>query len=184
MALSELPSPDLLRQLLRYDQDTGLLYWRRRPRKFFANDAEFKRWNDRYAEREAFTHVTADGYRRGAFLYRLHLAHRVIFAMVHGRWPTGQIDHIDGDRSNNRIDNLRDCTPEDNARNQRRPARNSSGRVGVVWAKNMGRWVARIGIGGGRLRKLGYFDTVAEASAAREAAERELGYHINHGRAK
>jgi len=96
--------------------------------------------------------------------------------MVHGRWPTVEIDHIDGDRGNNHPDNLREATRQVNARNCALGKDNTSGAKGVFWS--CGKWRATI------LKKsIGRFDTFDEAVVARKAAERLHGFHPNHGRA-
>ncbi len=96
--------------------------------------------------------------------------------------PSGEIDHINGDRTDNRICNLRDVTSAGNSCNRRRQDRNTSGVTGVAWDKRASRWQARIGLNG-KQKYLGYFDSLDEAVAARKAAELELGFHPNHGRA-
>ncbi len=118
-----LPCPTLLRQLLRYEPDTGKLFWLYRP-------DGLKKWNTRYADKEAFTCTDAYGYRIGN-LQKVGLkAHRVIWAMVHGEWPEHDIDHINGCRSDNRLVNLRHATRAQNLSNQR-VVTGSSGYKGV-----------------------------------------------------
>jgi len=99
--------------------------------------------------------------------------HRLIWLIVFGRWPTGQIDHINGNRADNHLDNLRDVTGSINQRNTGRRADNTSGYKGVVFNKSHGRYLARIGLHGKR-RHLGYFATAAEAGSAYEAAALKL----------
>ena len=96
--------------------------------------------------------------------------HRVIWAMVYGDWPKGQIDHIDGNGLNNRIQNLRDVTHSENQRNKRLQSRNKSGHSGVTWYKPTQKWQAFISVDG-KQKHLGHFGTVEEAAAARVAAE-------------
>ena len=93
MADRDLPSIDYLRQRLRYEPETGKLYWRDAP-------TLPKVWRIRYANGEAFTSDNSSGYRMGRIDCRGFLAHRVIWAIVNGAWPEGQIDHIDHDRAN------------------------------------------------------------------------------------
>ena len=106
--------------------------------------------------------------------------HRVVFALVHGRWSTKQIDHIDGDPRNNLIENLREVESFENQRNMKRYSTNTSGYVGVR-ATASGRWQALIADRGRRVC-LGTFDTPEEAAAAYRCKADELGYHKNHGR--
>jgi hypothetical protein len=186
MAKKPLPSPELLRKLLRYDPETGTLYWRERDISMFTsgrNGASFEcsRWNTRYAGRQAFTATNTGGYHHGPIAgFRLP-AHRIIWAMAHGQWPEGHVDHINGIRTDNRIANLRVVCPAGNARNKRRYSSNASGHTGVRWYKPLEKWVAQIR-GDGRIVHLGYYSDMDDAIAARLAAERRYGFHPNHGR--
>lgn len=177
MAEANLPSPDLLRQLFKYDPETGALTWRERPREMFQESFHWKRWNTRYAGRAASSAIR--GYLRVTVGGKSRRAHRVIWALVHGAWPEGEIDHINGVRSDNRLVNLREVSRVINARNVSLNARNASGVTGVY--RQGERWRAFIGIGGSNV-SLGSFVTFAEAVAARKAAAKVLRYHENHGR--
>jgi hypothetical protein len=108
-------------------------------------------------------------------------AHRVVWAIHRGVWPDGEIDHINGDRADNRISNLRDVTRSENARNAAKPRTNRSGVVGVNWRTSKGKWRAYISEGD-RTTHLGYFDDFSEAVNVRIAEERRRGFHENHGR--
>jgi hypothetical protein len=101
--------------------------------------------------------------------------------MAHGAWPEGEVDHIDHDKSNNRISNLRVTTRTGNGRNASLFRTNTSGASGVEWYKMRQRWRAYISVNNRRVH-LGYFDAFDEAVAARKTAEINLGYHPNHGR--
>lgn len=105
--------------------------------------------------------------------------HRVVWLLHHDSLP-GQIDHINGNPADNRIENLRVVSVAENARN-RRAGKGSSGHLGVRWSKNSYSWVARITLNG-KLHHLGCFRTVEEAIQARKMAEVEMGFHPNHGR--
>lgn len=72
--------------------------------------------------------------------------HRVIFAMHHGRWPSAQLDHIDNDKANNRLENLREATPAENSRNVGARGRNTSGIVGVH--PDGGKWRTMVSVNG------------------------------------
>lgn len=110
----ELPSPELLRKLLRYEPDTGKLYWRVRTRDELDMAADYlQSWNRKNAGKEAFTTGAAGGQRRGWILDHNLLAQRVIWAMQYGKWPVGAIKHINGDKSDNRLANLRAMQDED-----------------------------------------------------------------------
>ena len=175
-----LPSPELLRKLLRYDPETGKLFWRERGEGLFSTPAACKRWNTRYAGTEALATIRERGYRCGGIFAVMYRAHRVIWAMETGEWPSEYIDHINGDTSDNRISNLRDVSVSENGKNQKRPASNTSGAVGVHWDGRRGNWVARIY--GSHGEYVGAFTNYDDAVAARKAAEARHGYHGNHGR--
>lgn len=185
MAKKPLPTPEQLRQLLDYDPDTGALTWRvRTPDMFAPNsrsaDHRCSNWNSRFAGKSAFQSVRTNGYLYGTVLDRCFQAHRVIWAMTKGKWPLHDIDHINHDRADNRIVNLREVTRSDNLRNISLRSNNSSGVNGVYWNKARSKWQAYIRHGG-KARHLGLFKTLDEAKAARLSANRKFGYHENHG---
>ena len=140
-----------------------------------------KQWNTVWAGKEAFTAIDGKGYRHGSLDYTYVRYHRVLWALSHGRWPNGEIDHIDGDRLNNALPNLREATPSQNQKNKIRPKNNTSGHLGVSWYKPYGKWRVWVQVDG-RQKHLGYFDALADAVAARSRAEARYGYHENHGR--
>jgi hypothetical protein len=184
-AKKPMPAQEELNRLLRYDRETGLLYWKERPLSDFTNTSTHSQkhvcryWNSRYAGKEAFTwHIS--GYRYGT-LYKMKLAaHRVIWKMVHGYEPD-EIDHINGVRDDNRLCNLRAVDRANNAKNVAMPSTNTSGCVGVVWSKQIRRWLARIKVSGVH-RHIGCFVNFDDAVAARKRAEIEFNFHANHGR--
>lgn len=159
---------DRLRAALRYEPKTGKLFWRLRP------DAR-PCWNSRYAGKEAFT-AERDGYRCGSLDGKMLQAHRVAFAIMIGRWPIG-IDHENGKRSDNRWSNIVEADAGKNRKNQRRHRRNQHGVMGINRRAETGKWRVVIG-----RKYVGQFGTKKAAVAARRAAEREHGYHPNHGR--
>ena len=101
------------------------------------------------------------------------LAHRLAWLLVHGDWPSAQIDHINGDPADNRIANLRLATPAQNGANARRRSDNRSGFKGVGWHKKTRKWRANI-VRDGRMRSLGYFDTPEQAAEAYATAAKAL----------
>lgn len=107
-------------------------------------------------------------------LVRLHTksmyVHRVVYTMVHGEWPDGDVDHIDGNPQNNHPDNLRLATRSQNLFNSRVRSRNSSGRTGVSWAKHVNMWVVRMMIRGKNIN-FGYHKDYEFACFVREIAE-------------
>lgn len=175
MAKKPIPTPEQLRQLLRYEPETGKMFWRERsPDCIDAADDFVRRkicrnWNARLAGKEAFTSLK-DGYRVGAIGNRPFRAHRVIWAIAYGEWPGGEIDHIDCNRTNNRISNLREATRSQNAHNY--GGRGRSAFRGVGWDGRNKKWQAQIFING-KQTKIGRFTSEVEAAVAYDKAARE-----------
>lgn len=175
----DLPSPELLRKLLRYEPETGKLYWRKRTKEVHDFDRGRRFFNSRYAGKEAFAHVGASGYLKGAIYNRYHSAHRIVWAVYYGKWPENQIDHINGDKQDNRISNLRDVSHAENGKNRRVNKNNTSGVTGVSFVVSKGRWVASIRPDGEHIYLGAYIDK-KDAVRARKCAERKYGFHENH----
>ena len=187
MAQRELPAPDIVRQMIRYEPDTGRLFWLKRPEHLFleapnrslAHSAAL--WNATFASKEAFTAINSEGYLTGALMRIPMRAHRVAWALVTGAWPAEQIDHINGDRADNRWKNLREVSHALNQRNMKISRANKTGFCGVKLVRS-GKYEVTIGVGG-KNRFIGTFESLEEAVAARRRLEQQLGYHPNHGRA-
>lgn len=184
--MKDYPPLETVRRFLRYEPDTGRFFIQpRRPEDFNPTGKRTavslcRSFNTRFAGKEALT-ANNSGYKYGTVCLRNVLAHVVAWAMHYGHWPDGYIDHIDGDRTNNRISNLRVVTRSENSKNTRLSRRNKSGVMGVYWAKDRNQWRVEIGDGNRRI-KIGSYATLDEAVAARKAAEAKLNYHANHGR--
>lgn len=138
-------------------------------------------WINRFGGREAFGSKRKDGYLHGQAGGKVLLAHRVAWLLYYGQWPEDQIDHINGVRDDNRIVNLRVVSSAENGCNKKRRVDNASGVTGVHWHKRNQKFQAYIKVGG-KMKHLGYFDTLDEAVVIRQEAESEHGYHPNHGR--
>lgn len=173
------PSQEYLLECLDLDAETGLLTWRERPLHHFKNEHHYLVWKGRWSGVPAFREPDKDGYLIGRLDGRRRKAHRLIWKMVHGTEPQ-EIDHIDGDRTDNRPGNLRSVSKAVNARNRALQSNNTSGCVGVLWTKD--RWEARIKLNG-RTTCLGRFHNFEDAVKARRQGEQDLGFHPNHGRA-
>lgn len=147
-----------LREALSYDAETGVLTWK---------------INRRAARRagDVAGSIGMIGYRKIEIDGRCYLAHRVIWAMMTGKWPVDQIDHINGDRADNRFANLREATPHQNQGN-RLPTKGKTLPTGVFFYKNDGKYGAAITMCGRdkRSKYLGIFSTPEEAAEAYRAA--------------
>lgn len=173
-------SADQLRQLLRYNHETGDLFWLNRSREMFDSQRMCNTWNARFADKSALTSCQADGYRCGSIFNRKYLAHRVAWALAHKEWPIDQVDHINGNPADNRLVNLRSVSNAENQKNRKRNFNNKTGVIGVHLKSGRYRAVIQED---GKPHHLGYFLTIEEAAAARKLAEVRIGFHVNHGRA-
>ena len=158
------------KELLSLDESTGQLTWiaTGRGRKLTGTPA------GTIAEKKGkkYLHVCID--------YVIYRAHRVVWLLFRGEHPQGEIDHIDGNGLNNRPSNLRVTSRPENCRNMRMSSKNTSGCVGVYWSKSRNRWCAVIKVNG-RSIYLGCYCLKDDAIAARKSAEKEYGFHENHG---
>lgn len=166
----KLPSIKRLRECFHVDYETGLLMWLERPLSHFTSEESQRQNNTRCAGLIA-GHKTEKGYIRLSVDGTSIRAHRAVFALVHGRWPDGEIDHINGIRDDNRPQNLRECTGAENRRNTYK-ARGRSGVVGVSWSESARKWNARVRANGKSL-SIGYYDTLEAAAHARHLAARQ-----------
>ena len=162
-----------------YDPETGVVTWNLRE--------EIARWdkafNAQFAGRECGS-IDHHGYRTIGFTHEGKLkrlkAHRLAWLIVHGKLPDGEIDHINRNRADNRISNLRDVPSAINHRNLTMLRNNKSGVTGVCWHKTNGKWQARVKIDG-RYRYVGLFTCIHEASAAVKAFRAKHGFTDSHG---
>ena len=153
----DLPSIDALKAMLSYEPSTGVITWLVRPsRNVFAGSAA--------------GHVGGNGYISITINKHRYKAHRLAWLLAYGAWPSGHIDHINGDKADNSITNLRDVTRRLNQQNQRRAmSTNLLGVLGV--SRSRGRFSASIRVDGKQCR-IGTYDTPEEASAAYVGAKR------------
>jgi hypothetical protein len=156
-----------LKELLDYDAETGLFTW-------------LKPTTNGVRIGQTAGVITCYGYRAIRVDNKIYRAARLVWLHAHGVFPDNNIDHINGLRDDNRLENLRDVTQAENMRNQRIGSRNSSGVLGVGWDKTRSKWRASIRYKG--LNKtLGRFTSLLDAVASRKGAERLYGFHRNHG---
>ena len=179
MAKRQLPSPEVLRQLLDYNPETGELRWKERGVEWFPSLRAQRCWNARYAGREAGSD-NGKGYICFNLAGHSIKAHRAGWAIHHGEWPKHDIDHINHNKADNRMSNMRDVKRVVNNRN-RPPQRNNTSRfVGVYWNKECRKWAACIGVNR-RAIHLGVHDCLGRALRARREAERRFGFANGHG---
>lgn len=153
MAKADL-SAERLRELLNYDPETGRFSRNGRIIGFVVPPKNYMR-------------VHVDG--------RQWLAHRLAWLYMHGEWPDGQVDHINGDKLDNRMSNLRCVTSAQNMQNihAAKSYNRTSGLLGVCKPARSSKYVAQISVGGVS-RSLGNFETAEEAHAVYIEAKRRL----------
>jgi hypothetical protein len=146
-------------QLLNYQPETGEFTWRE------SRGTSIKVGMAAGSIRDGYVCIWIDGIS--------YKAHRLAFLHMTGQWPTEFVDHIDGDRANNRWANLREATCSGNNQNRGLGVNNRSGFLGVGWKKAEQKWQARIRVAG-KLKHLGYFDDPTAAAAAYADAKARL----------
>lgn len=156
-----LPSIAALRAALSYDPESGLIVWIKPP-------------SNRVSPGDIAGAVGTRRYLRIGFGGKDYQAHRVAWALHHGKWPDAVIDHIDGETTNNRIANLRDVSMKLNMQNRRTATKGSiSGLLGARWHRHSRLWHAVIKTSG-KVTSLGYHKTPEAAHAAYLEAKRRL----------
>jgi hypothetical protein len=148
---------------LRYDPTTGIFVWSKSPARVIKAGTVAGR-------------LGRDGYIAIQIKGRLYFAHRLAWLYVNGVWPKNQIDHINGNRSDNRIENLREATRKQNGENRRVVSTTRSGKTGVTWNERYGVWYARI-MHNKKPIHLGAFKNLDAAIAVRVAAEQSMFTH-------
>jgi len=146
-----------LKNCLKYDSETGDFVW-------LVKKNGVKKNMHAGSLNRGYTLISINGQR--------YFAHRLAWIYVYGEWPCGEIDHIDGDRSNNRIENLRIVDRSQNMQNEGHArSSNSVGSLGV--SRHGSKYRARIEVNG-KQTHIGTFDTVIEASVAYLKAKKML----------
>lgn len=159
-----------LMELLNYNEYTGVFTW-------------IKRTANRIKVGDVAGSTTAKGYLCIMIKGVSYRNHNLAWLYVKGNMPKEILDHIDGDKKNNLISNLRDVSQSENTRNAKINKLNKSGTSGVYFNKINRTWMARISVNNNRIH-LGSFKDKEDAINARKNAEYKYGYHENHGRSK
>lgn len=179
---------DYLKECFQYKD--GKLYWKERPIQHFASKKSWLTWTARFACKEAGSVNSSnelEAYLRVGIRYNgksnLHLVHRVIWAILNDAHTDLFIDHIDGNPQNNKIENLRAVSNQENLKNARMWSHNTSGLTGVSWDTRWKLW--RISGGGTTPTKrnyLGISKSLFEAACLRKAWEISNKYSERHGK--
>lgn len=135
-----------LKKLLHYDEKTGIFTWAHK-RASWLNIGDVA------------GHLNITGYITIRANYKSYLAHRLAWLYVYGKFPEKFIDHINNNRSDNRIKNLREATKEENSRNTLKSKKNTSGAKSVFWKKHAKKWQVQMKINGIQ-KHFGYFDNL------------------------
>jgi len=179
MKANKLPDMHYLNEALIYDESCpSYLRWKDRPRSHFNTSRGHLIFKSRSANKSA-GHKTKSGDGVESYSVKItqisYPAHRVVFALVNGFDPCDkEVDHIDRNPLNNKADNLRISTRNENASNKNTPANNTSGRRGVTWCKRTKRWMAQIGFNK-KTVFLGRFKNFEDAVKQRD--KHELALH-------
>jgi hypothetical protein len=155
-----------LKEYLNYDPGTGLFTWIKSPRRNVKAGAKAN-------------YVDNKGYVRVAIKNAAYSGHRLAWFYMYGEWPS-PLDHIDHVKTNNRIANLREADHSENQKNISMPIDNTSGCVGVTWAKRANKWQAQIK-SNGKYLYLGQHSDINAAILTRKVVEFAYGFHPNHG---
>ena len=165
---------EYLRSIVDYNPETGVMIWREKEIKHPSE----KRWKKKYAGNPLKT-IDGKGYFHFCHMRKFYRVHRMAWLYMTGELPN-IIDHINGDRQDNRFSNLRNTTQQGNHLNQRVNSTNTSGVSGVYKNKSKGIWCAQIKFNG-KTRHLGSSKSFFEAVCLRKSEERKLGFSLNHG---
>jgi len=170
--VNELPTQEFLLECFDCDFNIGVLYWKKRPLHHFANERAMKAWNTKFSGKRAGS--TTRGYIEVSLDNISRRVHRLIWKMYHGTEPAPVIDHINGDKSDNRIENLREVTHAENNLNLLEPnSANTSGYTGVKYFADRDRYYASINYENKSI-SLGYHHSAEEAALIRELKFKEL----------
>jgi hypothetical protein len=157
-------SLDTIKDYLSYDSETGEFRWIKKPKR--SNGLMV------VGGLAGCVHKVL-GYHFVSFGGTSYYAHRLAWWWVHGEMPAEQVDHINGNRADNRIANLRPVSIQKNRMNKCKQSNNTSGYKGVYYRKDTGKWSAQIGMKG-NITRLGCYNCPTLAALAYDKAAREM----------
>ena len=172
---------ELIKEVVDYNPETGVFIWKVREGRHFKRPGAAVKWNERCAGKDALTYSNPFGYRMGTILGWPIIAHRLAWAISYGSFPSLDIDHINGDPSDNRIVNLRACGKSRNQKNRKANANNKSGFSGVNWRESHKKWRAAFRHNG-KENHVGYFLDPSDAYDALVVARAKYGFTDRHGK--
>ena len=165
--VTDIITQEQLKKLLDYDPETGFFKWK------IANSYRIK-----IGDVAGYINGSdGSGYIIITVSNKPYGAHRLAWLYTHGKFPEDQIDHINKDKTDNRLVNLRAVSGKENARNKFIPTNNTSGHIGVIWHAKNNRWIVKVS-----KVYYGSFECKPDAITKAKEVYKELGYHENHGK--
>lgn len=161
---------EYLKSILDYNPDTGIFIWKVNGNNQFVKIGGVA------------GHMRKNGYIVIRINKKNYRGHRLAWMYIYGEFPSEQIDHINHNRADNRISNLRLASNQENQRNASKRKDNTSGICGISWAKRQNKWRADIKVNQKQIN-LGYFADINQAIEARKNANIKYLFHENHGNA-
>lgn len=158
-----------LKELVRFDYEKGRFFWLRETGKGI-----------KLSKNGEVGSYDSHGYGQVRLDKKIYKEHRLVWLYHYGVWPEKQIDHINHERRDNRIENLREVSNQENSKNRPKQKNNTSGYQGVSFNKTRKKYHAYITIDGYRLT-IGNYECLDDAIAARKEKEVEFGYSEMHG---
>ena len=163
---------ELLKERLHYDKDTGIFTWL--DIKVNGNSARNKRAGS--IDRAGYVKI---GFSVNSKFY-LFQAHRLAWLYEYGEFPSENLDHLNHNKADNSIINLRIATHRENLRNQSMSSNNTTGYTGVSFNKRADKYEAYVTVSY-KMTHLGYFKNIEDAAKAAQEARAHYGFHVNHG---
>lgn len=169
-----------------YNPETSEILWKEWVSPdWYKHDGYHKRFMEERSGKVVKFHKLPTGYLYiDAGKIKTIYAHQIAWVLNYGELPSHCVDHIDGNRENNSIENLRDVPQKINARNSKLSKNNTSGAAGVSWDQKNKKWRSQLMVDGKTL-VFGRFDTVTEAAKARQKyldSNKNLGFSKRHGK--